>query len=185
METITKTLLTANDLYRLADHGGRNELVRGEVAPMSPASTKHGEIVFDLGFQLGVFVKANNLGKLYAAETGFTLMENPDTVRAPDIAFVAQARIPSGGIPETGFWAIAPDLVVEVISPYDRASDVQDKMKDYLVAGVRLVWLVDPHSHTVTVYKSLDQVKVLLEEDTLDGGDVLPGFSLPLTELFR
>ena len=104
-------LKTAVDLYNMPDHGGRNELVQGEVVPMSPASTKHGMIVFRLAFEVGLFTSKNQLGEVYAAETGFTIQQNPDTVRAPDVAFVAQSRIPEEGVPETGFLAIAPDLV--------------------------------------------------------------------------
>ena len=183
MDTKTKTLLTADDLLQMPDGGGRNELVRGEIVPMSPASVEHGKRAMRLGRYLGNYVEEHNLGEVYAAETGFTIAENPDTVRAPDVSFVARSRIPEEGEP-SGFWKIVPDLVAEVVSPYDRASEVQDKIKDYLVAGVRLVWLVDPKSRTVTVYHSLDNVHILLEEDTLDGGAVVPGFLLPLSRLF-
>jgi Uma2 family endonuclease len=177
-------LKTAVDLYNMPDHGGRNELVQGEVVPMSPASTKHGMIVFRLAFEVGLFTSKNQLGEVYAAETGFTIQQNPDTVRAPDVAFVAQSRIPEEGVPETGFWAIAPDLVAEVVSPNDRMTEIQDKVTDYLAAGVRLVWVVDPKTETVTVYQSLKQVKVLVADDVLEGEDVLPGFELSLKKLF-
>jgi Uma2 family endonuclease len=179
----TKVLVTAVDFYNLPNHGGRNELVRGEVIAMSPAGARHGKIAMRLGRHVANFVEKQALGEVYAAETGFTIFESPDTVRAPDVAFVAKARIPEGGEP-AGFWAIVPDLVAEVISPFDKASDVQDKVKDYLTAGVRLIWLVDPQSQTVTAYASAEQVKLLLAEDTLDGGNVLPGFTLPLSVLF-
>ena len=141
METakIKSELKTAVDLYNMPDHGGRNELVQGEIVPMSPASTKHGMIVFRLAFEVGLFTSENQLGEVYAAETGFTIQQNPDTVRAPDVAFVAKSRIPEEGVPETGFWAIAPDLVAEVVSPNDRMTEIQDKVTDFLAAGVRLV----------------------------------------------
>lgn len=186
MESVKTTteLKTAVDLYNMPDHGGRNELVQGEIVPMSPASTKHGMIVFRLAFEVGLFTNKNQLGEVYAAETGFTIRQNPDTVRAPDIAFVAQNRIPAEGVPETGFWAIAPDLVAEVVSPNDRMTDIQDKVTDYLAAGVRLVWVVDPKTETVTVYQSLKRVKILVAADVLEGEDVLPGFSLTLQKLF-
>lgn len=186
-------LLTAQDLYNMPNHGGHTELVRGklvpmypegELTPMSPAGTKQGQVTYDLGFEIGLFVKKHDLGHMYAAETGFTITQNPDTVRAPDIAFVCKERIPSEG-KQKGFWVLAPDLVVEVISPFDRVSDVQKKVAEYLMAGVRLVWLVDPQIKTVTVYESLSQALLLSENDTLDGDDVLPGFSLPLSKLFQ
>lgn len=139
-------LLTADDLYNLPDHGGRNELVQGEIVPMSPASTKHGMIVFRLAFEVGLYTKENRLGEVYAAETGFTIQQNPDTVRAPDVAFVAQSRIPEECVPETGFWAIVPDLVAEVVSLNDSLTEIQNKVIDYLAAGIRLVWVVDPQT---------------------------------------
>ncbi|VAW42801.1 hypothetical protein MNBD_CHLOROFLEXI01-2621, partial [hydrothermal vent metagenome] len=125
METIIENptvaqKFTAVDLYNMPEQGGRNELVQGEIIPMSPASTKHGLIVFRLAFEVGLFTNKNQLGEVYAAETGFTINQNPDTVRAPDVAFIAKKRIPEGGVPETGFWAIAPDLVAEIVSPNDR-----------------------------------------------------------------
>jgi Uma2 family endonuclease len=181
--TVTKKL-SADDLYNLPNHGGRNELVQGEIIPMSPASTMHGDIAMRLGAILWNFSEQHNLGRVFAAETGFTLSQNPDTVRAPDVAFVAKKRIPEEGVPETGFWAIAPDLVAEIVSPHDRMSQIQNKVTDYLAAGVRLVWIVDPKTETVTVYQSLKQVKVLIAEDILEGEDVLPGFQLTLKKLF-
>jgi Uma2 family endonuclease len=184
MVTLTKTLVTADDLYTMPDHGGRIELVKGEIVPMSPASTKHGQLAFGFAFKVGVFVGENNLGEVFAAEAGFTISQIPDTVRAPDVAFVTGSRLPEEGIPASGFWAIAPDLVAEVVSPNDRMSDVQDKMTDYLNAGVRLVWLVDPKTRTVTAYQSFKDVQILIEGDVLEGGDVLPGFQLALADLF-
>ncbi len=187
MKTMAKAetkLLTAVDLYNLPDHGGHNELVKGEIAPMSLAGAQHGKIAARLGCYLGNYVEDNNLGVVYAAETGFTIEEAPDTVRAPDAAFVARERIPAEGEPP-GFWAIAPDLAAEVLSPFDQASAVQKKITEYLQAGVRLVWLVDPETQTVTVYNSLADVQILLVEDVLEGGKIVPGFSLSLTRLFR
>jgi Uma2 family endonuclease len=184
VRTPTKTLLTAADLYELPDHGGRTELVKGELVPMLLAGAQDGKIVARLGGYLGKFVDDNGFGVAYAAGTGFTIEEEPDTVRAPDVSFVARNRIPPEGEPR-GFWAIAPDLVAEVVSPFDIASKVQQKITEYLQAGVRLVWLIDPETQTVTVYKSLNEVYILLLEDVLTGEDVLPGFSLPLRQLFR
>ncbi|MCP5097929.1 MAG: Uma2 family endonuclease [Chloroflexi bacterium] len=183
-QTTTKKMFTAVDLYNMPDHGGRQELIRGELIPMSPASTKHGYIAMRLGAILWNYSSEKGLGRIFAAETGFTISRNPDTVRAPDVAFVAKEHIPPEGVPETGFWAIAPDLAAEIVSPNDRMSDIQDKVTDYLAAGVKLVWIVDPKTRTITVYQSLKNVQVLINEDVLDGQDVLPGFQLPLSKLF-
>jgi Uma2 family endonuclease len=133
---------------------------------------------------LGIFVRQHRLGVLFAAETGFKLFRDPDTVRAPDVAFVAQARIPADGVPKTGYWEIAPDLVAEVVSPNDSWAEVQDKVSDYLAAGVRLVWVVEPSTQTVTAYRSFKQAQIVTVAETLDGEDVVPGFSLPLAQLF-
>lgn len=185
MEATKHNLLTAKALYQMPKYGGRNELVRGEIVPMSPASTYQGKIAMRLGRVVANFVYENGYGEVYAAETGFTLFQEPDTVRAPDVSFVAKDRIPPEGEPESGFWAIAPDLAAEVISPNDKVSEVQEKVRDYLEAGVRLLWLVDPQTRTVTVYQSLREARILLEEDTLDGASVLPGFNFPLSQLFQ
>jgi Uma2 family endonuclease len=189
METIAKSpattkKTTAVEFFGLPDHGGRHELIKGEIVEMSPASTMHGNIAMRLGAMLWSFVDEQQLGRVFAAETGFLIRQNPDTVRAPDVAFVDVKRIPPKGIPDTGFWAIVPDLAAEVISPYDRLSDIQDKVTDYLDAGVRLVWVVDPKTATVTVYESLKQVAILIGDDVLTGGAVVPGFQLPLPKLF-
>ena len=111
------------------------------------------------------------------------MRENPDTVRAADAAFVATSRIPAEGEPE-GFWAIAPDLVVEVVSASDSASAVQSKVADWLGAGCRLVWVIYPDTQSVTEYRSLAEVRVLTAEQTLGAGDVLPGFECGVSEIF-
>jgi hypothetical protein len=112
------------------------------------------------------------------------LRQNPDTVRAADVAFVAESRIPAEGEPE-GFWAIAPDVVVEVVSASDTASGVQSRVADWLGAGCRLVWVIYPDTQSVTEYRSLAEVQVLTADQTLNGGDVLPGFKCGVSEIFK
>ena len=150
---------------------------------MSPAGSRHGRIAMRIGSLIEQFARKNGMGVVYAAETGFQLQENPDTVRAADAAYIARERIPPDGEPE-GYWAIAPDLVVEVVSPSDSALEVQNKVTDWLDAGCRLVWVVYPGPATITEYRSLTEVRVLTAEKTLDGGDVLPGFACPIGEIF-
>ena len=150
---------------------------------MSPAGSRHGRVAMRIGSLIEQFARKNKMGVVYAAETGFQLRENPDTVRAADAAYVVQERVPPDGEPE-GYWAIAPDLVVEVVSPSDSASEVQNKVTDWLDAGCRLVWVVYPDTATITEYRSLTEVRVLTGEQSLDGGDVLPGFSCAIGEVF-
>ena len=116
--------------------------------------------------------------------SGFILRRDPDLVRAPDQAFVSQARLEANPPPERGYWELAPDLAVEIISPEDRAGEIEEKVRDYLQAGVRLVWLLYPLTRRAHVYAADGSVRVILEERELDGEDVLPGFRAPLAELF-
>lgn len=122
------------------------------------------------------------LGKISMAETGFLVSRAPDTVRAPDLAFVSKARLPTERV--TGWGTVIPDLVVEVVSPSDRATEVREKVEDWLRAGVRLVWVVYPSVRTVDVYRPGSDVRVLGEADVLEGEDVVPGFSLPVRQIF-
>jgi Uma2 family endonuclease len=181
--TKTKTLMTAKELLRLPNDGLRYELIKGELITMTPASPRHGRIAMQLGRLLANHVAEHQLGEVYAAESGFKLAQDPDTVRAPDLAFIVQVRIPPKE-EQGGFWTVAPDLVAEVISPNDTAQDVQAKVVEWLAAGVRLVWVVYPDKRMVTEYRSLTQARVLTAEDSLDGGDVVPGFTCPLGDLF-
>lgn len=135
------------------------------------------------GLLLGQFVKANSLGVVFGAETGFKLASNPDTVRAPDPGSVRRERIPEGGIPRD-FWPGAPDLAVEVISPCDRYTDVEEKVNDWLDAGTRMVMVVNPRTRIVTVYRSHTDVARLTESDFLSGDEVVPGFTCRASELF-
>ncbi len=180
----TTQLMTAQELYMLPSDNFRCDLVRGELIKMSPAGHRHGQIIVNLAAPLAQYVKANKLGFVYGAGTGFKLATNPDTVRAPDIAFIRQEQIDRIGEPE-GFWPEAPDLAVEVNSPGDTVSEVEDKVREYLQAGARMVWVVSPRLRTVTVYRSLTEIKVLTEKDTLDGEDVVSGFRFDVNDVFE
>ncbi len=161
------------------------ELVRGEISTqMSPTGAQHGEVAGVVFAALFNFAHGQKLGKVYAAETGFILSQNPATVRAPDAAFVSRERAVQQRRPE-GYFEGAPDLAVEVVSPGDRDEEVQRKVMDYLEAGTKLVWIVRPRTETVTVYRSLTDIRVLTKEETLDGGDLLPGFQLSVGEIFE
>lgn len=150
---------------------------------MAPSGFEHGFTTVKVTIPIGQFVQAHQLGIALGAETGFIIRTNPDTVRAPDVAFVAAARVPSGGLP-SGFWPGAPDLVVEIVSPSDTLPAVRDKVQEWLDAGVRLVWVVNPKRRSVTEYAPKSQPRVLGVGDTLDGGAVLPGFMLAVADIF-
>jgi Uma2 family endonuclease len=179
----TQTHTTADELLRLPDDGCRYELIRGELRRMPPAGSEHGAIAINIGVVIGQFVKTHGLGVVFGAETGFKLASDPDTVRAPDLAFVRRERIPPEGMPQ-GCWPGAPDLAVEVVSPSDTYTAVEEKVREWLDAGTRLVLVVTPRTRTVTMHASQTQVTRLTESDLLTGGEVLPGFSCRVAELF-
>ena len=174
---------TADDLLDMPDDGFRYELVEGVLRKMAPAGHLHGRIAINLAAPLAQYVRERELGAVYAAETGFKIASDPDTVRAPDVAFVQQERVDRVGAVE-GFWPGAPDLAVEVVSPGDRYADVEEKVFDWLEAGTRLVVVVNPRKRVVTLYHSLTDIAVRTEDDTLDGGEVVPGWSLPVVDIF-
>jgi len=176
-------LMTAEQLFDLPDDGYRSELVEGEIVRMAPAGGTHGIVAMRTGVLLSEYVDEHRLGVCFAAETGFILQRDPDTVRAPDVAFVAADRVPNTGVP-TFYWPSAPDLAIEVLSPWDRPAEVRRKVDEYFAAGARLVWIVDPASHTVHVYRSPHDVHVLQEDDEWSGDDVLRGFRWPVRRLF-
>jgi len=179
----TAQLLTAEDLLRMPDDGYRYELVRGEIRKMAAAGHRHGRVAMNVTLPLGQYVKSHNLGIVYAAETGFKLASNPDTVRAPDVAFVRRQRIEEVGNSE-GYWPGPPDLAVEVVSPSDTYAEVEEKTLEWLDAGTRMVILVNPRQRSVTVYRSRSEIVILNENDVLDGGDVVPGWSMPVRDVF-
>ena len=174
--------MTADELLRLSLPNKRTELVRGVLMVREPAGFRHGEVIMQLAKPLALFVDAHDLGRVLAAETGFKLASNPDTVRAPDIAFVSRRRVPSPS--PKGYPALAPDLVVEVLSPDDRPGEVLGKVAEWLSAGCRLVWVLDPDRRVARVYRADGSELLLAEHDALDGEDVLPGFSCQLVAIF-
>jgi Uma2 family endonuclease len=183
VSTTETKLMTADELLRLPRGRFRHELVKGELRQMSPAGHNHGRIVMEIAVPLGQYVKSKQLGRVYAAETGFKIQSSPDTVRAPDVAFVRQERVQEVGS-TTGYWIGAPDLAVEVVSPNDTVSEVEEKVAEWLEARTGMVWVVSPKLKTVTVYRSLTDIVTLTEKDMLDGGEVVPGFQIPVADIF-
>jgi len=182
MEAVLE-LVTVEEIFEKPPNE-RYELVRGEVIILSPAGFEHGEISANISAILHHFVKKNRHGVVTGAETGFILAHNPDTVRGADAAFVSAERVAQQKNREK-FFDGPPDLAVEVVSPNDKDVEVEEKILEYLQAGTRLLWIVYPRTKSIYVYRSLKNVQILTHEDVLDGYDVLPGFSIPIREIFE
>lgn len=179
MSTATNPI-TADELLRISD-GKRYELIEGALRKMTPAGADHGRITNRLAFRLTAHVEANSLGVVYAAETGFILKDDPDTVRAPDVGFLTSRKAPGR---HPAYLRGAPDLAVEVVSPGDRVHDIEEKAETWLKAGAGLVWVVWPNTRTLSIHRPGASAQTLREGDTLEGGDVVPGFSCAVTEIF-
>ncbi len=179
----TKTrLMTADELLRMPSDGNRYELIRGNLKSMPLRGGFHGKQAGSIQGSLGTHARANGLGVVYAAETGFLLETNPDLVLAPDVAFIRRERQHLGDTAR--YIPIAPDLAVEVISPSDRLTQVHEKALEWLAHGVRMVIVVNPRNRTVQVYRSPTDIATLTEADTLDGGDVVPGWRMAVADIF-
>ncbi len=174
-------LMSAEELFWLPDDGMRHELVKGELLTMSPPGEEHGSVTFKLSLLLGTYVNNNKLGRMYAAETGFKLESDPDTVLAPDIAFIRQDRV---GVISKRYRSGAPDLVVEVLSPGDRKGKVEEKTSRWLTLGALVVWLVNPQTRTVDVRLADGSRKLFTENDELTGDNIVPGFRVLVSEIF-
>jgi Uma2 family endonuclease len=189
---VQEKIRTAEDLWELSHKSEfadmRLELSEGRLIVMSPAGWKHGSLALWLGRIVGDHVDEHELGAVTAAETGFILYKNPepggkDTVRAPDVGFIAAGRVPDD-LPD-GFVPFVPDLAIEVVSPNDEEKEISQKVAEYLKYGTRLVWVMYSDSQEVKVHAPGQKPRTLKIGDELDGGDVLPGFKLPVRDIFR
>ena len=171
--------MTVEEFENLPDSPYRQELIKGELLTMPPPNFLHGVIVANLAILLGHHIKANGLGHL-CAETGYKLESDPDTVLGPDVSFVSKERVDEAG---DGYYQGPPDLAIEVLSPGDRKGYVERKLAVYLETGTRSVWLVNPRRRTVEVVTSLDNRRMLHEDDELVD-DTVPGFRVKVSEIF-
>lgn len=175
---MTPAFQTADDLLRFRDPARTAELIRGVLMVREPPGTPHGARAARLTIRLGTFVERHALGQVFAQDTGFLIQRTPDTVRAPDVAFVRGDRL--GAITGEGYAELAPDLVVEILSPGDRPGEVLEKVGQWLAAGVLLVWVLDPERAHARVYRADGSVSTVEADGELDGEHVLPGFRCPL-----
>jgi Uma2 family endonuclease len=176
-------LVTADELMRMPDDGYSYELVNGRLIRMPKPGALHGVVGTRLFSALIRIVEGNDLGMVFPQDTGFKLTDDPDTVRAPDLAFVSRDKVVLTGFPE-GFWPGAPDLAVEERSPHDSMRDLIEKAREYLRCGSRIVWIIDPRKQQVTVFRPGHEPVTLGRTDVLSGSDVVPGFQLPVARLF-
>jgi Uma2 family endonuclease len=174
--------MTAEELARLDIPGKVTELVRGQLIVREPPGTSHGRISATLCFLVSGFVRREKLGAVFAQDTGFKIESNPDTVRAPDVAYLSNERM--SAVRERGYAAVAPDLAVEVLSPDDRASEILTKVQAWLAAGTMLVWVVDPDRKEVRAYRPTGSVTIVTLDGSIVGEDVLPGFACTVREIF-
>ncbi|MBA2448032.1 MAG: Uma2 family endonuclease [Chloroflexi bacterium] len=179
----TRTRMTAEELLRLPDNGMRRELIDGELVEMAPAGGEHGYVAGHAYYRVRQFIEQQGLGgAVFAAETGFRIGRDPDRVRAPDVAYVAEARL--AGARVRGYPELAPDLAVEVVSPNDTAAEVHDKVADWLRVGVRLVWALYPTTRSAMVCTSDGAARILGPDDLISGDPVVPGFACRVADLF-
>lgn len=179
-----RTRLTADDLWRMGEGDVRRELVDGEIIEMPPANAFHGWVASKMCRWLGEHVERHGAGMVVVGDVGFVLNlpNDPERVRAPDVAFISHGRVEGGRLPER-FFPGAPDLAIEVLSPSDNPVGVQRKVRDYLDAGAKLVWVIASEAKMATVYRADGSARLLREEEALDGEDVLPGLRIPLSDL--
>jgi Uma2 family endonuclease len=176
-------IITAVEVANWPEEKRQGELVKGEWNLMPLTGWRHGEIVAQVSFLLKLYLREHPIGRLACNDPGAVLSHTPETLRGPDIGFIAMERVPPEGLPEQ-WWEGGPDLVVEVVSPSQSIAELLEKAQEFLAAGTRLVWVLDPEQQCVLVRTQIERVRVRKTTDTLDGGDVLPGFAARVAELF-
>lgn len=181
MHAMQQTIHTVDDLLRMPDWR-EWELDRGRLVPVSKNTMLHGQLVCRIARHLEGFMEESDLGHV-VSESGFWLERDPDTMRGPDVAFVSYERLPE--LPAKGVWEGWPDLAVEVVSPNNRTGETLKKIGQYLNAGTTLVWQVVPAQRKVAVHRADGSIEVVGEDGVLYGDPVLPGFALPVRDIFE
>lgn len=181
MDTAVAKKITAEELYRMPLEGSY-ELVEGELVPMSPASWRHGYFVMEIGGALRAFVRERSLGKVIGGEAGLITKRDPDSVRGIDVGFISNERL--ARVQSQSYLDVAPELVVEVVSPANTWEEMRQKTEEYFRAGAERVWIVEPRRKTVLVYRDPSHFEELRRGDVLRGEGVLGGFALVLEDLF-
>ncbi|NHZ71697.1 MAG: Uma2 family endonuclease [Aquificales bacterium] len=176
-----KKLITGEEFFRMPNMGSA-ELIAGEIVTQMPTGHPHGFIENIIGALLYIYLKTNQIGRALTGEVGIYTKRNPDHIRAADVAFISHERLAQAQ--EEGFLDVAPELVVEIMSPANTWTEAQEKLAEYFAIDVKIVWIVDPQLEQVHVYHSPEQMKLLRKQDELTGEDVLPGFTIALTEIF-
>lgn len=176
--------MTVDEFLASSVPDGKAELVRGELRVTPPPGAPHGTAAINLVVMLANHVRAHGLGRVFGDSFGYELVRLPRTVRVPDGSFVRAERLPPEGI-GPGLFKFAPDLAIEVLSPSETASELEEKLDDYLFSGTRLIWVVDPVRRTVMIVAADTPVRWLRESDTLDGGTVIRGFTCPVSDIFE
>ena len=183
MTTAKAKLLTADDLMLLSSQGVRGELIRGVLYETLPTGRQHGKVLGKLTVRMGAFIESRALGTIEVGDVGVRLERNPDTVRAPDVAFFSTEKAPP---PELAarYAEVVPDLLAEIVSPNDTARELREKAEVWLGFGVGLVWVINPDTRTVDVHRRGLPITVLTDQDLLDGLDILPGFTCAVSDIF-
>lgn len=176
-----KKLITGEEFFRMPNMGSA-ELIAGEIVTQMPTGHPHGFIESMIAFFLTLFIREQKLGRILTGEVGIYTKRSPDQIRAADVAFISHERLAQAQ--EEGFLDVAPELIVEIMSPANTWMEAQEKLAEYFAVGVKMVWIVDPQLEQVHVYRSPEQMKLLHKQDALTGEEILPGFTVALKEIF-
>ncbi len=171
------------EVFKLNHAGGHYEMVNGELVEKSGRTFPHGKLLARVGAELGRYIEATHAGEASIKAT-YILCREPKLLRFPDISFISKARMPVEGPPDKSYWEFVPDLAIEIISPEDEMYAVYELAAEYIERGVKEVWLIVPAGRAVIIYRSFEEQRTLTVRDKLESAEILPGFSMAVSELF-